>query len=130
MPEETYPLEAIHLIWIAGAGCDGCTMAMLGATEPGLEDLLRGSIPDAPRVTLVHPALALESGDAYVAQLQQASDGDLSPFVLVLEGSVLDESRGRRGELLATGHGWRPAADDGHLDRSPGAARRGRRRHR
>jgi hydrogenase small subunit len=99
----TVPLETLHLIWIAGASCDGCTMAMLGATEPGLEDLLLGRVPDTPPVTLVHPVLALESGEAYRAYLERACSGELGPFVLVLEGSVLDESRAGQGSFSRLG---------------------------
>ena len=73
-------------MWIGGASCDGCTMAMLGAAEPGIEDLLLGRVPDAPPVMLLHPALALESGDAYRAQLNRAAAGQLTPFILILEG--------------------------------------------
>src|SRR5438128_7540532 len=107
--ETTTPrLDALHLIWIAGASCDGCTMAVLGAAQPGIEALLLGQVPDAPQVTLVHPALALESGDAYRAQLERAADGSLRPFILVLEGSVLDESLAGQGSFSRLGTG-----DDG-----------------
>lgn len=93
----------VHLIWIAGASCEGCTMAMLGAAEPGIEDLLLGQSPNAPRVALVHPTLALESGDAYRLQLDRAAAGQLTPFVLVLEGSVLDEARAGEGNFSRLG---------------------------
>jgi hydrogenase small subunit len=100
--------NALHLIWIAGASCDGCTMAVLGAAQPGIEALLLGQVPDAPQVTLIHPALALESGDAYRAQLERAAAGSLTPFILVLEGSVLDESLAGQGSFSRLGMG-----DDG-----------------
>src|SRR6266567_1557658 len=107
--ETTTPrLDTLYLIWIAGASCDGCTMAVLGAAQPGIEALLLGQVPDAPQVTLVHPALALESGDAYRAHLERAADGNLRPFILVLEGSVLDESLAGQGSFSRLGTG-----DDG-----------------
>lgn len=95
--------EMLSLVWIGGASCDGCTMAVLGASEPSLEDLLLGRVPDAPRITLVHPSLALESGDAYRAQLERAAAGELTPFILVLEGSVLDESLAGSGSFSRMG---------------------------
>ncbi|MGI8550777.1 MAG: hydrogenase expression protein HypE [Dehalococcoidia bacterium] len=93
----------MHVLWIEGAGCDGCTMSMLGAADPGIEDLLLGRIPDVPRVNLIHPALALESGDAYRAHLEQAALGELAPFILVLEGSVFDESLAGPGSFSRLG---------------------------
>lgn len=109
---------AMHLIWIAGAGCDGCTMAMLGASEPGLEDLLLGRVPDAPQVRLVHPVLAMESGEEYLSHLRRAAAGELSPFVLVLEGSVFDESLAGEGSFSRLGsEGERPLTTAAWVDR-------------
>jgi hydrogenase small subunit len=93
----------LSLVWIGGASCDGCTMGVLGAAEPGVEDLLLGRVPDAPAITLLHPALALESGDAYRAQLDRAAAGQLTPFILILEGSVLDESLAGAGSFSRMG---------------------------
>src|SRR5262245_1351512 len=97
------PASELYLIWIAGASCEGCTMAALGASEPGLEDLLLGRVPNVPRVTLVHAALALESGEDFCALFQRAARGALGPYVLVLEGSVLDEALAGEGYFSAIG---------------------------
>ena len=47
-----------NLLVLATSCCDGGTMAVLGAAQLGIEALLLGQVPDAPQVTLVHPALA------------------------------------------------------------------------
>lgn len=96
-------LEAVYLIWLTGAGCNGCTLAMLGASEPGIEDLILGNVPDAPRVVLVHPELAMESGEAFRAWLERAADGSLGPFVLVLEGAIPNESLAGGGSFSRLG---------------------------
>jgi hydrogenase small subunit len=118
MTEAPLP-DVLYLIWIAGASCDGCTMAMLGAATPGIEALLLGQLPDTPRVVLVHPTLALESGDAYRSQLEQAVAGGLTPFVLVLEGSVLDEQQAGEGSFsrLGTDENARPLTTAAWIDR-------------
>jgi hydrogenase small subunit len=103
MQGETPSLDAIYLIWLTGAGCHGCTMAMLEASEPGIEDLISGNVTDVPRVILVHPALAMESGEAYRANLERAAEGHLSPFVLVLEGAIPDESLAHEGSFSRIG---------------------------
>jgi hydrogenase small subunit len=119
MATETPSSDMLYIIWMGGASCDGCTMAVLGAAQPGIEALLLGQVPDAPPVTLIHPALALESGDAYRAHLDQAADGRLRPFILVLEGSVLDESRAGEGSFsrLGTSPDGRPLTTATWLDR-------------
>lgn len=93
----------ITVIWLSGAGCDGCSMAMLGGSEPGIESLLSGGVADLPPISLVHPLLALESGDDYRAHLVRATRGEPSPFVFVLEGSVMDEARAGAGSFSRLG---------------------------
>src|SRR5262245_7078169 len=96
-------LESIHLVWLTGVGCNGCTLSMLGASEPGIEDLIQGNVPDVPRVVLIHPELAMESGDAFRANLERAAEGALSPFVLVLEGSIPNEKHAGEGSFSRMG---------------------------
>src|SRR5215472_8697174 len=119
MQSEVSSLEAVYLIWLSGAGCNGCTMAMLGSSEPGIEDLILGNVPDVPRVILVHPDLAMESGDAFLANLEQAAKGRLSPFVLVLEGAIADESLAGGGSFsrLGTSADGRPVTIANWVDR-------------
>jgi hydrogenase small subunit len=93
-------------------------MAMLGAAEPGIEDLLLTRLADVPPINLVHPVLALESGDAYRDYLEQAARGERSPFVLVVEGSVLDESKAGEGSFSRLGmEGERPLTTAAWIDR-------------
>jgi len=119
MRSEVSSLDAVYLVWLSGAGCNGCTMAMLGSSEPGIEDLILGNVPDVPRVILVHPDLAMESGDAFLANLEQAADGRLSPFVLVVEGAIAEESLAGQGSFsrLGTSADGRPVTIADWVDR-------------
>ncbi len=36
------PLEKIYLLWVSGGACDGCTVAVVGATNPPVEHLMAG----------------------------------------------------------------------------------------
>src|SRR5262245_59567302 len=103
MLNEVSSLEAGDLVWMSGAGCKGWTGARAGPGELGIEGLILGNVPDAPRVILVHPDLAMESGDAFLANLEQAAKGRLSPFVLVLEGAIADESLAGGGRFSRLG---------------------------
>lgn len=98
------PLSKVYVIWLAGASCEGCTVAVVGATHPRIEQLLTGAIPGLPRVELVHTLLATESGDQWTASLAMAERGELdAPYILVWEGSVTDESRAGDGHWSALG---------------------------
>jgi len=86
-------IEEIHAFWVAGASCDGCSIAAVGASNPSVEDLLRGVLPGAPKVVLHHPVLSVEAGEEFMHPFRLAAKGELEhPFVVICEGSVMDES--------------------------------------
>ena len=88
------PFESVHVFWLAGMSCDGCSIAVVGATMPSVESLLTGSLPGVPIVYLHHTALQLEAGEAYMEPMRKAVKGELgAPYVVVYEGSIADESK-------------------------------------
>jgi hydrogenase small subunit len=89
----------VHVLWLTtGLGCDGESIALTSATNPSLEDLLRGCLPGMPAVILHNPVFAFENGEQFVSVFADAAAGRLDPFVLVLEGSVPNE------EINGDGH--------------------------
>ena len=100
--------ERVHVFWLAGMSCDGCSIAVLGATAPSVESLLTGSLPGVPIVFLHHTAVQLEAGDAYMEPMWKAWRGELGdPYVVVYEGSLADES------LAGTGGYWSAVGEEG-----------------
>ena len=86
------PLKTVHVYWLAGMSCDGCTISVAGATNPGIEGLLAGTVPAMPKVILHHPVLSVEAGEEFVKSFKDAYEGKLgAPYVVVYEGSVADE---------------------------------------
>ena len=83
--------DTLHVYWLAGGSCDGCSVAAVGATNPGVEDLMRGQVPHLPQVELHHPVLSMEWGDDYIEELQAARRGERDPYAVVVEGSVPNE---------------------------------------
>jgi hydrogenase small subunit len=87
------PVKVVHAFWLAGMSCDGCSVAVTGATAPSVEDLLLGRLPGVPRVVLHHPVTSVESGDAFVHNYHLAAEGKLNaPYVVIYEGSVANEA--------------------------------------
>jgi hydrogenase small subunit len=99
MSEAPHPPNGeIAILWLtAGLSCDGETVALTGATQPSLEDLLGGGLPWTPRVRLFNPFLAPEVGDEFVEYFHRAARGELGPFMLVVEGSIPDEGNKAEG---------------------------------
>ena len=82
------PIKNIHVSWLAGMSCDGCTSAVAGATNPGIEGLLLGIVPAMPKMLLHHPVLSVEAGAAFVQSFHDAWNGKLEgePYVVIYEG--------------------------------------------
>jgi hydrogenase small subunit len=90
--EKKEGIQEIDILWItAGLSCDGDTVAMTGASLPSIEDILMGAIPGIPRVRLHNPLLSFHVGDDFLEPFHQAARGELSPFILVVEGSIPNE---------------------------------------
>ena len=127
------PLEKVYAFWLAGMSCDGCSIAVTGASDPSVEDLLLGRVPGLPRLVLYHPVLNIEAGEAFIHNFELAASGRLdAPYVIILEGSAVDDSL-ISGEGYWVGLGARqvPGRTDGSkvisvmewIDRmAPGAA--------
>src|SRR5690348_13268384 len=90
--------EHVTVLWItAGLGCDGDTISLTAATQPALEDLVLGGLPGIPKLTFSNPFLAKEAGDEFMRPYHLAAQGGVEPFILVLEGSVPDETNKPEG---------------------------------
>jgi len=101
-------IDKIHVIWLSGQACTGCTVSLLNASHPNLLDLLTGFIPQATGVTLdYHATVMLPWGDEALAAVDAAEKGELAPFVLVLEGAIPDESKAKE-----TGGYWCVIGED------------------
>lgn len=95
--------ERAVIAWLTCGGCDGCTMAVLGATSPRLEELLSGQLTHVPSIALVHPGLSFESGREYLDSLERAAAGELGALVLVMEGSLFDNRLAGEGSFSGLG---------------------------
>ena len=103
-PTKLGPFERVHVFWLAGMSCDGCSIAVLGATAPTVESLLLGTLPGVPLLLLHHTALQVEAGEAFMEPIRKAARGELEdPYVVVYEGSIADEDKLREGYFSAVG---------------------------
>ena len=121
---KTSPVKEVHILWItAGLSCDGDSVSVTAAEQPSVEDVVMGAIPGLPKVHLHNPVLAYENGDEFMKFFYQAEQGELDPFVLVVEGSIPNETHQERRLLGGSGDGRqnRPAHQDLRLDRSTGS---------
>jgi hydrogenase small subunit len=99
------PVKEIDILWVtAGLGCDGETIAMTGATQPSIEQLVMGALPWVPKVNFYNPFLAYEVGDDFVRPFRDAAEGKSErPFILVVEGSIPNENNKSEGYWASFG---------------------------
>jgi hydrogenase small subunit len=84
----------VHVLWMnGGLGCDGDSVALTAATQPAIEDIAMGALPGLPRVAFHWPLIEYSlGGEEFMSWWWKADRGELDPFVLVVEGSIPNES--------------------------------------
>lgn len=97
-------IPELDVLWItAGLSCDGDSVSMTAARLPSIEDVVLGAVPGLPKVRVHNPVLAYEVGEEFLAPFHAAAEGRLSPFLLVVEGSIPNEQVKDEGYWAAMG---------------------------
>jgi hydrogenase small subunit len=104
LDRKSAPISEIDVLWItAGLGCDGDTIAMTAATQPSIEDIILGALPWIPKVNFHNPFLTFDVGDDFMQHFHLAAEGKSNPFILVMEGSIPDETNKEEGYWASFG---------------------------
>ena len=112
-PVDSTPV--VHILWMnGGLSCDGDSVALTAATQPSIEEIILGGFPGLPRIAMHWPLLDFECGpeggsDSFIEWWHKADRGELDPFILVVEGSVPDETN--KSEGYWCGFGNNPATN-------------------
>jgi hydrogenase small subunit len=101
----------VNVLWIpAGLSCDGDSVALTAAMQPSIEEIALGALPGLPGVKFHWPLIDFSLGGAeFLEAFFKAERGELDPFVLVLEGSIPNESILKEGYF--SGFGNAPGTD-------------------
>ncbi|HLK64348.1 MAG TPA: hypothetical protein VKU19_12965 [Bryobacteraceae bacterium] len=88
----------MDVLWLtAGLGCDGETISITAAMQPSLDELRFGALPSAPAIRFHNQVLDYNNGDDFLVPFHDAAEGKLNPFILVVEGSIPNETNKREG---------------------------------
>ncbi|WP_432145825.1 hydrogenase expression protein HypE [Streptomyces sp. bgisy084] len=88
----------IHILWInAGLSCDGDSVSLTAATQPSIEEIALSVLPGLPKIAVHWPLIDFECGpvggaDTFIEWFFKGERGEIDPFVLVVEGSIPNES--------------------------------------
>src|SRR5215471_6054104 len=96
----------VHILWInAGLSCDGDSVALTAAMQPSIEEIVLGALPGLPDVAVHWPLIDYSlGGEEFMKWFHMADRGELEPFVLVVEGSIPNESIKKEGYWAAFGN--------------------------
>jgi hydrogenase small subunit len=100
----------VHVLWInAGLSCDGDSVALTAATQPSIEEIAMGALPGLPKIAVHWPLIDFECGpvggaDDFIEWFHKADRGEIEPFVLVIEGSIPNESIKKEGYWCGFGN--------------------------
>ena len=120
---DTLPVAEISILWLtAGLSCDGDTIAMTAATQPSLEDLAprRASLDSRGSSSTIRSSPTESGRRVRPATSIAARAASSDPFILVVEGSIPDETNKAEGywATFGTDPAHRPADHHLRLDRS------------
>jgi len=94
----------VPVLWIQGAGCNGCSVSLLNATSPTVKNLLIDEVLPGRHVNLrFHPTIMAGQGEPAVAALRNAVGSLRGSYVLVAEGSVQAGADGKFCMIGAAG---------------------------
>lgn len=111
--------RVLHILWMnGGLSCDGESVALTAATQPSIEEIVAGALPGLPPVVLHWPFFDYDNGDEFIGWFHRAAAGELDPFLLIVEGSIPDESTSGDGYWSGFGtENGRPITSTEWLDR-------------
>lgn len=100
-------VKEVHVLWTPdGMSCDGDTISVTAATLPSIEDVVLGAIPGLPKLHLHNRVLDYSQGGEEFMEIWHKADEDAldAPFILVVEGSIPNESIKDEGYWAAMGN--------------------------
>jgi hydrogenase small subunit len=78
------------VIWLQGSSCTGCTISLLNAVNPTIDDVLLNKIS-----MKYHPNLSTAAGDLAIDTITSSSTIYQGQFVLVVEGGIPTGANGK-----------------------------------
>jgi hydrogenase small subunit len=92
------------IIWLAAGACSGCSVSLLNALSPRIQDVLLDQVIPGHHTELAfHPTVMAASGDLAMQAMYETEE---KPFILVVEGAIATADGGRTCEVgEKNGHG-------------------------
>jgi len=88
------------VIWLQGAGCTGCSVSVLNAVSPGIDNLLLDELVPGQQLNLMfHATIMAGQGEPIIEVLKGAEKDMKGGYILVVEGAIPTADNGVYGSI-------------------------------
>ncbi|MBA7649023.1 Periplasmic [NiFeSe] hydrogenase small subunit [subsurface metagenome] len=95
MATKKYPV-----IWLQGAGCTGCSVSVLNAVSPRIQNLLLDELVPGHQLNLMfHATIMAGQGEPVIEVLKDAEKNRKGGYILVVEGAIPTAEGGAYGSI-------------------------------
>ena len=95
MATKKYPV-----IWLQGAGCTGCSVSILNAVSPTIQNLLLDEVVPGHQLSLMfHATIMAGQGEPVIEVLKDTEKNRKGGYILVVEGAIPTAEGGAYGSI-------------------------------
>jgi len=88
------------VIWLQGAGCTGCSVSILNAVSPRIQNLLLDELVPGQRLNMLfHATIMAGQGEPVIEVLKDTEKNRKGGYVLVVEGAIPTAQGGAYGSI-------------------------------
>ncbi|MHC4389138.1 MAG: hydrogenase small subunit [Planctomycetota bacterium] len=88
------------VIWLQGAGCTGCSVSVLNAVSPRIQNLLLDELVPGHQLNLIfHATVMAGQGEPVIEVLKDSEKNRKGGYVLVVEGAIPTAEGGAYGSI-------------------------------
>lgn len=95
---KSFDIKEYAAIWLQAAGCTGCSVSVLNATNPSIENLLIDEVLPGKHINLrFHPTIMAGSGAPVIEVMEATSRHEKGGYILIVEGAIPTARNGIHG---------------------------------
>jgi len=88
------------VIWLQGAGCTGCSVSILNAVSPRIQNLLLDEVVPGHQLSLMfHATIMAGQGEPVIEVLKDTEKNRKGGYILVVEGAIPTAEGGAYGSI-------------------------------
>ncbi len=90
----------IPVVWLQGAGCTGCSISVLNAVSPKIQNLLPDELVPGRQLNLLfHATIMAGQGEPVIEVLKDTEKNRKGGYILVVEGAIPTAENGAYGSI-------------------------------